>query len=377
MFSKLLKPGTLAKTCAVALGAAALPALATTGEAFDLDKLIEAARQEGPITVYAPSGKIVETAQNFTEKYGIEARGRKVSSSAQIEMLIREYRANNIQGDVFITSDASAVVAQLAPMGVGENWVSPQVADYIAEHAKEPLVVYEDPSVWTYNTEVYDSCPVSNLWELTEEEWHRKVAMPDPLNVGAYLDWFNQLEIHHDDKMAAAYEAHYGKPLETDERSATAAWVKAFAQNAPLPTESGSAAGDAVGAPGQTDPFFGFMSTAKYRDNKTGKVSIGICEDLKPFAGWSTPGFGMMSSRTTKPNASRLFLHFVMTEEGISNQTIDGKVSGNTHVPAHPEESSGVQLVFDQILQYTPETGLDDFDNRQDWQDFWRIHFTR
>ncbi len=375
MFSKPMMKKTLQVALSVALGSTSLTALAA--ESFDLDALIEAARQEGPITVYAPSGKIVETANNFTEMYGIEVVGNKVSSSAQVEMLIREFRAGNIQGDVVITGDASATMAQLMPMGVVDSWVSPALAADIPEHAQNPLVVYGDPAVWTYNTEVHDSCPVSNLWELTEADWNRKVAIPDPLNKGSYLDWFNQLESHHDDAMAAAYEAHFGKPLSTEEKSATAAWVKAFAENSPLPTDSDSAAGDAVGAPGQADPFFGLMSTAKYRDVKSGKVKIGICEGLEPFVGWSTPGYGVMSTKTEKQNTAKLFLHFLMTEDGISNQTVDGKVSGNSAIPPNPLEASGVQAVYSNILQYNAETGLDDFDNRQDWADFWRIHFTR
>ena len=50
---------------AALLAGSAMPALA---DDFSLDALIAAAGQEGPITVYATTGKIVETAQNFTKK---------------------------------------------------------------------------------------------------------------------------------------------------------------------------------------------------------------------------------------------------------------------------------------------------------------------
>ncbi|MGR5062974.1 ABC transporter substrate-binding protein [Photobacterium sp. DNB22_13_2] len=369
-----MKTTTLAATLALALAGAAQ---ASDTSDFDLSALIEAARLEAPITVYAPSGKIVETAKNFTEAYGVKATGNKVSSSAQVEMLIREYRASNIRGDVVITGDASATMAQLVPMGVVESWVSPVVADAIPENAKNPLIVYGDPAIWTYNSEVHTTCPISNIWELTDENWQRKVAVPDPLNKASYLDWFNQLATHHNADIAKAYEAHYGKPLDTNEETATAAWVKALAQNSPLPTDSDSAAGDAVGAPGQKDTFMGLMSTAKFRDVASGKVHLAICEGLEPFVGWSTPGYGVMSTKTQSPNAAKLFLHFLMTEEGISNQTVDGKVSGNQAIAPHPKEASGVQKIYKHVLQYNAETGLDDFDHRQDWADLWRINFTR
>ncbi|MDR9828089.1 ABC transporter substrate-binding protein [Vibrio sp. FNV 38] len=350
---------------------------AISQDSFDLDQLIEAAKQEAPITVYAPSGKIVATADNFTEKYGVKATGSKVSSSAQVEMMIREFRANNIRGDVVIAGDASAAMAQLIPMNIVESWVSPDQVNDIPKAAQDPLLVYGDPAVWSYNNEVHESCPISNVWELTERTWNRKVAIQDPLNKVAYLDLFNQLESHHDEAMAQAYEAHFGKILDTSKYSATSIWVQSLAKNAPLTTDSDSATGDVIGAPGQDDAFVGLVSTAKYRDVAKGSVHLSICDNVAPFTGWSTPAYGVMSTKTKSPNAAKLFLHFLMTEEGIANQTIDGKVSGNPMISANLKEASGVQGVYDQVLQYSASTGLEDFDNRQDWIDLWRMNYTR
>ncbi len=43
-------------------------------------------------------------------------------------------------------------------------------------------------------------------------------------------------------RSAAAYKALYGKDIQTEEASATAAWVKALAANAPLLTDADAAA---------------------------------------------------------------------------------------------------------------------------------------
>ena len=110
--------------------------------------------------------------------------------------------------------------------------------DKIPAQFQDPLAITTNASVWAYNTEVYDECPVKNLWELTEPEWKGKVAFYDPLSKPTYPDWFNQTEMHHDDEMAAAYEAQFGKELDRGEESATRAWVKAFAANGPLLTDS-------------------------------------------------------------------------------------------------------------------------------------------
>ncbi len=356
--------------------AVALMAPASAQEGFDLDALIAAAKAEAPITVYAVTGKIVETAEAFTAKYGVEASGKKVNEADQIELLIRESQAGNITGDVTVAADVASIVGQLIPSGILENWVPPDVEADIAEADRDPLVMVTDPQVWTYNSEVYQSCPVSNIWQLTEPEWARKVTMLDPLVKPAYADWFNQLETHHDAEMAAAYEALYGKPLETDEKSATAAWVRAYAENQPLLADS-SGVSEAIGAPGQAEPYFGITATAKYRDNEAKDFKLGICADMAPFAGWLYPGYGMIAAGTKSPNAARLFIHYLLTEEGIAPQTVDGKISTNTAIPTHPEEASGVTGLLDQMQAYESATAASDFELRQDWQDFWRIHYSR
>ncbi|WP_244640886.1 ABC transporter substrate-binding protein [Pelagibacterium lentulum] len=365
---------------ALLMSMAAMPALAQNAwdaENFDLDVLIEAARSDPPLTVYDSTGKIVEIAEAFSQKYGLEATGVKVSTGGQIDQVMREGQSGNIVGSVVVIQDVPPGMAQLVPMGLMESWTPPDLAEFIPEEMQDPVIIVSSPNVWTYNTETYDSCPISNIWELTEEPWHRKVAMQDPLGKPTYTDWFNQMEMHFDEAIADAYQSHYGFALETEEESATKAWVKALAANAPLLTDSDSAAGDAVGARGQADPFVGLMATAKFRDNAPEGLALGLCEGVEPFSGWMYPGIGMISTQTASPNAARLFVRYLLTEEGISPQTIDGKFSSNSQVPAHPDEPSGVGDVLDQMMPYNTATAIDDFDTRQDWQDFWRMNYTR
>ena len=70
--------------------------------------LIEAAEEEPPINVYSSTGKIVEQAEAFTKKYGVKATGTKANAAAQLEMVIREAQARNVQGDVIQISDVAA-----------------------------------------------------------------------------------------------------------------------------------------------------------------------------------------------------------------------------------------------------------------------------
>ncbi len=72
----------------------------------------------------------------------------------------------------------------------------------IPQKLRDPLVVVSDPHVWTYNTEKYDKCPVTNIWQLTEPRWKGKLAMLDLFEKPLYADWFNQIETHHDADVA-------------------------------------------------------------------------------------------------------------------------------------------------------------------------------
>ncbi len=186
--------------------------------ADDVNALIEAAKKEKPINIYDSTGKIVEMADGFSKKYGLKATGVKVSANNQLEMIIRESQADNVQGDVALITDTPAALAQLLPQGFVQSYLPDDMKAKIPQEFQSPLAISTNANVWAYNTEVYDKCPVTNIWEITEPKWKGKVALVDPLTKSTYTDWFNQLEKHADSKVSEAYKALYGKALETKEK---------------------------------------------------------------------------------------------------------------------------------------------------------------
>ncbi|WP_457580891.1 ABC transporter substrate-binding protein [Ensifer canadensis] len=362
---------------AVALAAGLFSAQAHAADGLDLDALIAAAKTEKPINVYDSTGKIVEMAEGFTAKYGVKATGVKVSANSQLEMIIRESQAGNVQGDVALITDAPAALAQLLPQEFVESYLPADMVAKIPVEFQNPLAISTNANVWAYNTEAYDKCPVANIWELTEPKWKGKVALVDPLTKGTYTDWFNQMEKHADDKVADAYKTHFGKDLKTEEKSASAAWIKALAQNAPLVTDGDDPVAEAVGAAGQKEPFFGLLSSAKFRDNEGKGYKLGICKDLNPWVGWTYVKLGLIATKTQSPNAAKLFIHYILTEEGIAPQMKDGKLPTNTDIKMPADEPSGLMTVADRLFAYNSSTGLDDFDRREEWQDFWRVNYSK
>jgi iron(III) transport system substrate-binding protein len=353
---------------------ASVPALA---DDFSLDALIAAAKAEPPLAIYDSTGKIVDMAKNFAAKYGLQATGTKIKAGDQLEMVVREAQAKNVQADVFIMSDPAAVMAQLVPEKYVISWVPPDMVDKIPTVYQNPLVVVTTANVWAYNTEKNATCPVTNIWQLTEPEWKGKVAMQDPLGKAQFDDMFNQMQSHGDADMAAAYKELYGKDLDTSSETATAQWVKALAANAPLLTDADEAAAEAVGAPGQKEPFMGLVSSAKFRDNTDEGFKLGICDTLKPWVGNLYAGVGVITSGTDSPNAAKLFIHYVMTGEGIAPQAEDGKMSTNPDNKLPADEPSGLSKVLDKLMPYDISSALDDWDARQDWQDLWRLNYSK
>ena len=86
---------------------------------------------------------------------------------------------------------------------------------------------------------------------------------------------------------------------------------------------------------------------------------------------------GLIATGTDSPNAAKLFIHYILTEEGIAPQVIDGKLPTNPDIGLPADEPSGIGTVLDKLEQYDASTALDDWDTRQDWQDFWRVNYEK
>ncbi len=352
-------------------------AIVVKAETFDLDAMIEAARKEDPITIYDSTGKIVDMANAFSAKYGVQATGQKVSANNQLEMLIRENQAKNVKGDVALLTDTPAAIAQLLPTHVLESYLPSDMASDIPQIYQNPLAISVNVNLWVYNTQAHETCPIKNIWQLAEPEWKGLVAVVDPLSKGTYTDWFNQLATYGNDKIAQAYQDYYGKPLVLSQKTAAAEWLAAFAANGPLVADADDRVSEAVGAPDQAKPFVGLLSSAKFRDNADKGYKLGLCKELNPWVGWTYTKLALIAKESRSPNAARLFIHYLLTEEGIAPQMADGKFPTNKTILMPANEPSGVADVFDKLFPYQSASGLEDWDQRQDWQDFWRVNYRR
>jgi iron(III) transport system substrate-binding protein len=152
-----------------------------SAETFDEAALLAAAQNEPPLMVIDSTGKVREQTAGFTAKYGIVANGTKSEAPGTIRLVMGEAQAGNVQADVLVISDTPAAVAQLIAPGLAISYLPSDMSDAIPEAVRNPLVISNSPVVWTYNTALHETCPVSNIWALTDPDWAGRVAMPDPL----------------------------------------------------------------------------------------------------------------------------------------------------------------------------------------------------
>lgn len=341
---------------------------------YSLDALIAAAKKEGPLTVVDATGKIKVMAERFSKKYGIKTIGEKMSAPNQAEVLVREAQARNVKHDVFNMSNLPDVTAQFLPQGIAVSWMPPDLKNETPAVYQHPAITSLNPWVWVYNPTVFgDTCPINNMWALTDKKWKGKVSIPDPLLRSETMFWLNQIADNADDKMKAAYQAYYGKPLETKQPSATAEWLKRFAENNIKVQKSDTDVGPIVGASTADHPVIGFVSSAIFTHAKNEKFSMAVCKEMTPWIGQLTPRVAVIAAGTKSPNAAKLFAHYMMSAEGMEPQMEDGKMSTNSTAKMPETESSGVDKLVDKMYVNNSDTTPNDFKQLQFWRDLWTV----
>ncbi|ACZ88311.1 ABC transporter substrate-binding protein [Streptosporangium roseum] len=342
--------------------------------AFDLDTLVAAAKKEGSLLVYDSSGDIEEVAKAFTDKYGIAMEGVKSDTPQTAEKMLREHAADNVTIDAAMYEDGGVLVGQLIPQGVAQTWVPADLKDQIPQENHNPLLALSKATVFAYNTKLSpDGCPVKNVWDLTEPEWAGKLVMQDPLGKPTVLSFFTQLDAHGNQALEQAYQAKYGKALETKEKSAAYEWIKRMSVNKPVLTGSDEDISGAVGAPSATDKKIGFMSISKFRNNEDKGYAQATCSAMTPFVGFSYPKYVAIAAKSKHPNAAKLYVHFIMTEEGVKHEIGEGGVSGNSTVKPLVTPP-GLDDWKSQLFHTDPKVLLGDLQNRQTVSDFWRVN---
>jgi len=340
-------------------------------QSSDMDELIAAAQAEGSLVAYWMSSRIARAGEGFEAKYGIKVLGTKMTDAESTEKVVREVESGNVQADIIGYDDGPRLVTELIPGGYVVNYVPEALVDTIPESSRDPLIYLWQVSIFGYNTERYDACPITNVWQLTEPEWAGKLHMFDPRLRSMQIQAFSAME-DRADELAASYEAFYGEPLEVTEDNAGLEFIKRLAQSKPILYNEDVELAANVGARGQDDPPIGIYTLGRHREIEEKNLALGRCE-LEPFQGINQPTYVQIVADAPHPNAARLFAHYLLTDEGASPWTGDiGAYSSNPSLPSNPNnpypsvEGWGNSLLVSDNARVA--------ERRQELLDFWITH---
>ena len=276
-----------------------------------------AAITEGSLMVYTDSSRVAALADTWTELYPDITL--MVNDSDELTVMMdAEQEAGNVFGDVWFSSGDAYVIGDMLPHQYLWNFVPDTLAGKVSAEYIEPLLIPQfGTTVLAYNSELNGTCPVSNLWELTQPEWKGKIFIEDPLTDVSTL---NKLltYVYHADELKAAYVDLYGSEpvLDADTPNAGWLWLKRFVQNAPIPQSGDAEVYSAFAAPGMKDSYMAFTSYSNYADVLDGDLAFEPCWGVQPILGVQSQSYLAIINLAPHPNAAKLFIRFVTSEEG-------------------------------------------------------------
>ncbi len=278
-----------------------------------------AAIAEGEVLVYANTSKIEKAAEGFMEKYpGIKVQAFDLGGDDVLLKTVEEQKAGAFTGDVWASSGGAELVGNVLPKKYVWRFVPDNLLAVTPEQYTQPLLMSRlGTSVFAYNSELNETCPVKNIWEFTNPEWKGKFFIEDPLNDASTLSKLITIAYHADELKAAYVELYGSEPvLDADTPDAGWLWLKRFAQNGPIPEPGGDEVDTAFATPGMKDSYMALGSYSNYPDVLDGNLAFEPCWGITPVLGIQSQSYLGIINQAPHPNAAKLWIKWQTSEEG-------------------------------------------------------------
>lgn len=310
-----------------------------------------AAIAEGTVLVYANTSKVEKAAEAFMEKYpGIKVEAFDLGGDDVLLKTVEEQKAGAFTGDVWFSSGGAEIVGTVLPNNYVWRFIPDSTAAVTPEEYTQPLLMSRfGTSIFAYNSELNDKCPISNLWELTNPEWKGKFFIEDPMNDASTLSKLITIA-YHADEMKQAYIDLYGSEpvLDSDTPDAGWLWLKRFAQNGPIPEPGGDDVDSAFATPGMTESYMALTSYSNMADVVEGNLAFEGCWGLEPTVGVQSQSYVGIINQAPHPNAAKLWIKYITSEEGRKPWAKFG-----TYFPDSTYEVPEGQKTLDEIFSMT------------------------
>jgi iron(III) transport system substrate-binding protein len=243
-----------------------------------------------------------------------------------------EQEAGNVVGDVWFNSDGHILYGQFVPNQWIWSYVPPGVKETADITPDRPIAVQRHSvDVWGYNQEIHpEGCPVNNWWQLVDPSLKGKIFLENPLSDPSTNAKFT-LIVEHADDMAAAYKEQFGKEWTTDPDAAPDAFgvapenagylfLRKLARNQPVLEPGGDevdAAYATLGMDKKAEPGYGLTGWDSYQTTLDGELAMAPCLTMKPVIGIFKSNYLAIANKAPHPNAAKLFINYVLTQEGF------------------------------------------------------------
>ena len=279
----------------------------------------EAAKKEGTVLVYANSSKVEKAAEAFMELYPeINVQAYDLGGDDVLMKTLEEQKAGAFTGDVWFSSGGADLIGQVLPKQYVWRFVPDSTAAYTPDIYTQPLLMSRfGTSVFAYNSELNDTCPITNIWELTQPEWKGKFFIEDPLNDASTLSKLITIAAHPDEVKQAYVDLYGSEPvLDADTPDAGWLWLKRFAQNGPIPQPGGDEVDSAFATPGMTESYMALTSYSNMADVQEGILAFEPCWGIQPKLGVQSQSYVGIINQAPHPNAAKLWIKFVTSPDG-------------------------------------------------------------
>jgi iron(III) transport system substrate-binding protein len=349
-------------------------------ETDDWAAIEAAAKLEGKVTVYANSSGVEDLPDAWAALYpDIEF---DVADTDGIDTkMSAEQESGNVVGDVWYNSDGHILFGRFVP----NQWLW----SFVPRDVSIPELTEEQPfAVARHSTDVIgynnkfnpDGCPISNIWQLTEEKYTAKFFMEDPISDVSTMAKVATF-VQNADEMAVAYQDLYGKEWTTDEMAAPDAsgmavenagylWLKKLAYNRVVIFNDGDMVDEAyagLALPEGEEPGLGWSGYSSYEATLDGELNMMPCFDLNPVMGIFKTSFMAIATNAPHPNAAKLFIRFILSEDGFAPWNELGTYPAVEGLSVN-EDNLPLDQLMPQVWEMDP---VFDWNNVSVVRDFW------
>ncbi len=349
-------------------------------ETDDWDAILEAAKAEGKVVVYANSSGVEDLYEAWEALYPDIELDAADTDGIDTKMEAEQV-SGNVVGDIWYNSDGHILFGKFVP-NQWMWWFVPREVTIPELTEDYPFAIARHSTdVIGYNSAFYpEGCPLTNIWQLTEPQYKGKIFMEDPVSDVSTMAKMATF-VQNADEMAEAYEALYGvawteDPLAEPGESGMAVenagylWLKKLAYNGAVSLDDGDmvdASFAGLDLPTDVEPGFGFTGYSSYKDTLKGELNMTPCFGMEPVMGIFKTSFLGIANNAPHPNAAKLFIRFMFTEAGFDPWLKIGTYPAAEGLPVH-EDNLPLDELLEQVWEMDP---IFDWENVSKVRDFW------